>query len=44
MNKDGKVDSNDGNRAYEKLMEVLTYNLPSGSGFAAGFIGGVRSG
>ncbi|GAX12379.1 hypothetical protein FisN_1Hh313 [Fistulifera solaris] len=44
MNKDGKIDRGDGQLAYDKLMEVLTYNLPSGSGFAAGFIGGIRSG
>jgi uncharacterized membrane protein (Fun14 family) len=44
LNVDGKVDDKDGALAYNKLMEVLTYNLPAGSGFSAGFVGGIRSG
>ena len=44
LNDDGKVDSKDGAMAYNKVLEVLEYNLPSGSGFAVGFVSGVRSG
>jgi uncharacterized membrane protein (Fun14 family) len=44
FNKDGKVDTADGEVAYNKLMKVLQFNLPAGGGFAAGFVGGVRSG
>mmetsp|Transcript_18666 Transcript_18666/g.24492 ORF Transcript_18666/g.24492 Transcript_18666/m.24492 type:complete len:91 (+) Transcript_18666:318-590(+) len=44
LNKDGKVDEEDGKEAMNKLMEVFEYNLPSGSGFGVGFLGGLRSG
>ena len=44
LNQDGKVDAEDGKVIYNKLLEVLEFNLPSGSGFAAGFVGGVRMG
>jgi len=44
LNNDGKVDENDGHRIYKKMMEILTYNIPAGSGFSAGFIAGARSG
>ena len=44
LNKDGKVDSEDGQIGLEKVMEVLQYNLPAGGGFAAGFYGGIRTG
>jgi uncharacterized membrane protein (Fun14 family) len=44
LNQDGKVDRSDGELAYDKLMSVLQFNLPGGSGFAAGFVGGIRSG
>ena len=44
LNNDGKVDEEDGRQIYNKVMEVLTYNIPAGSGFGAGFIAGVRSG
>jgi uncharacterized membrane protein (Fun14 family) len=44
LNQDGKVDGSDGELAYDKLMSVLQFNLPGGSGFAAGFVGGIRSG
>jgi len=43
LNEDGKVDQEDGKMAYGKLMKVLTFNLPAGSGFAAGFVGGIRA-
>ncbi len=44
LNKDGKVDDKDANIAYNKVMEVLQFNMTGGSGFAAGFVGGMRSG
>ena len=44
LNKDGKVDSDDTKIAYNKVLHVLQYNMPAGGGFAAGFIGGIRSG
>jgi uncharacterized membrane protein (Fun14 family) len=44
LNADGAVDSKDGTIAYNKVLEVLQYNLPSGSGFAVGFVGGLRAG
>jgi uncharacterized membrane protein (Fun14 family) len=44
LNKDGKIDESDGAEAYKRVLGVLQFNLPAGSGFGAGFIGGVRSG
>ena len=44
LNDDGVVDAEDRALATKKLMEVLQFGLPSGSGFAAGFVGGLRSG
>jgi len=44
LNDDGKIDAADRSIASEKLMEVLQYNMPSGGGFAVGFLGGLRSG
>lgn len=44
LNKDGRIDRSDGELAYDKLMSVLQFSLPGGSGFAAGFVGGIRSG
>jgi len=44
LNKDGTVDKEDMEQASSKIMEVLQFNMPAGGGFAAGFIGGVRSG
>ena len=44
LNKDGKVDQGDMEQASGKLMEVLQFNMPGGGGFAAGFVGGIRSG
>jgi hypothetical protein len=41
---DGNVNEKDGQSLYTKLMEILTYNIPAGSGFGAGFIAGARSG
>jgi len=44
LNHDGKIDEKDTAIAYKKIMKVLSYELPAGSGFVAGFAGGVRSG
>lgn len=44
LNKDGKVNSKDTAIAAQKMMHILQYNLPAGTGFGAGFIGGIRSG
>jgi uncharacterized membrane protein (Fun14 family) len=44
LNKDGKVDTEDGKLIYNKVVKVLEFNLPAGGGFAAGFVGGLRSG
>lgn len=42
LNKDGKVDKSDFQQSFDKLMGVLTYNMPSGAGFVGGFLSGVR--
>mmetsp|Transcript_30898 Transcript_30898/g.71206 ORF Transcript_30898/g.71206 Transcript_30898/m.71206 type:complete len:82 (+) Transcript_30898:514-759(+) len=44
LNDDGKIDVQDGEMVYKKVMSVLQYNMPAGGGFAAGFVGGLRSG
>lgn len=44
LNKDGKVDQEDANMIYDYTVNKLQLNLPAGGGFAAGFIGGLRSG
>jgi uncharacterized membrane protein (Fun14 family) len=44
VNQDGVVDEKDMSLAYEYTMKKLTLNLPAGCGFAAGFVGGLRSG
>lgn len=44
LNKDGVVDDKDGKLAYDQVMEVLQFNMTGGSGFAAGFMGGLKSG
>eukprot|EP01031_Cornospumella_fuschlensis_P028289 gene28289-34157_t len=42
LNKDGKLDDKDAEAAFAKVQEVLGYNVPSGGGFTAGFIMGLR--
>jgi uncharacterized membrane protein (Fun14 family) len=42
LNKDGKVDKSDFQQSFDRLMGVLTYNMPSGAGFVGGFLSGVR--
>jgi len=44
FNKDGKIDAKDGEHAMDKVMEVLQFGMTGGAGFAAGFVGGLRSG
>jgi hypothetical protein len=44
LNSDGKVDKEDGDLAYNKVMKVLAFNLPAGGSFGAGFLGGLRTG
>ena len=44
LNKDGKVDKEDLNKASEDIMEVLSFGLPAGAGFGSGFIFGLRQG
>jgi uncharacterized membrane protein (Fun14 family) len=44
LDQDGKVGQDDVKIGYDKIMKILEYNLPAGSGFAAGFLGGLRSG
>lgn len=44
LNKDGKVDAEDGKAIYNHTLKVLEFNLPAGGGFAAGFLGGLRTG
>ncbi|KAG7394893.1 hypothetical protein PHYBOEH_004485 [Phytophthora boehmeriae] len=44
INKDGVFDTKDLDSMYKSLMTILEFNLPAGSGFAAGFMLGYRSG
>eukprot|EP01041_Mallomonas_annulata_P006691 gene6691-13555_t len=43
FNKDGKVDITDFQTAYGNVHSVLSYNMPQGGGFTAGFVAGLRS-
>jgi hypothetical protein len=44
LNKDGKIDREDGKIAKTKILQVLQFNMPAGGGFVAGFLGGLRTG
>jgi len=44
LNHDGKVDEQDLKLLYNKALQILTFNIPGGAGFATGFIGGLRAG
>ena len=44
LNKDGKIDKEDLNKASEDIMEVLSFGLPAGAGFGAGFLFGLKQG
>jgi hypothetical protein len=41
---DGVFDSKDVDDVYKKVMKVLEYSMPAGSGFALGFLVGFRAG
>jgi len=43
LNKDGRLDAKDVEVAYSKLNSVLSYNLPTGGGFSAGLLLGLRN-
>jgi len=42
VNKDGKLDANDLKIILKRTQNFLSYGLPSGSGFAAGFAAGLK--
>jgi uncharacterized membrane protein (Fun14 family) len=42
MNGDGVLDIKDGEMVYNKIMEVVGYQMPSGGGFGAGILMGLR--
>ena len=44
VNDDGKVDEQDVKIIYEKILDVVSFNMPAGSGFTGGFLAGVKSG
>mmetsp|Transcript_14310 Transcript_14310/g.28879 ORF Transcript_14310/g.28879 Transcript_14310/m.28879 type:complete len:227 (-) Transcript_14310:473-1153(-) len=44
LNKDGKVDKDDLDKASENILEVLQFGLPAGAGFGAGFVFGLKQG
>ena len=37
------MNTDDFQQSFDRIMGVLTYNMPSGAGFVGGFLGGVRS-
>ncbi len=43
INKDGKFDAEDFKHAYDKVVDVLGYQMPAGGGFTAGLIMGLRA-
>jgi FUN14 domain-containing protein 1 len=44
FNDDGQINAEDGKVGMNQLWKVLEFNMPAGGGFAAGFVGGIRSG
>lgn len=44
LNKDGQVDEKDAQEIMDKVYEILSFNIPAGSGFGAGFFMGIRAG
>ena len=44
VNNDGKVDMEDAKVGIQMAIDYLSFNMPSGGGFAAGFLAGLRSG
>jgi len=43
LNKDGEFDVKDVELGINKVKDVLSYNMPSGGGFSAGLLMGIRS-
>lgn len=43
LNNDGKIDAEDAKLAFSKLNGALSYNMPSGGGFTAGLLMGLRA-
>lgn len=43
VNHDGKVDAKDAEAAYAQLQKVLGYHMPTGGGFGAGLLMGLRA-
>eukprot|EP00594_Rhizosolenia_setigera_P012245 CAMPEP_0178955648 /NCGR_PEP_ID=MMETSP0789-20121207/9732_1 /TAXON_ID=3005 /ORGANISM="Rhizosolenia setigera, Strain CCMP 1694" /LENGTH=158 /DNA_ID=CAMNT_0020637323 /DNA_START=318 /DNA_END=794 /DNA_ORIENTATION=+ len=44
INDDGDVDEKDVQEITDKTVDILSYNLPAGSGFSVGFFMGVKAG
>lgn len=44
LDTNGTINERDGKILYDKALDVLGYNIPTGSGFAGGFLVGIRSG
>ena len=43
-NKDGKIDVEDAKVAFDDIMQVVGFNMPSGGGFTAGVLAGLKQG
>jgi uncharacterized membrane protein (Fun14 family) len=43
LNNDGRIDEKDLKLAFDKLNKKLSYNMPSGGGFTAGLLMGLRA-
>ena len=43
-NKDGKIDVEDAKVAFDDIMQVVGFNMPSGGGFTAGVVAGLAKG
>lgn len=44
LDKHGTLNGSDAKVGFDKILEVLQYNVPGTGGFVAGFLGGLRSG
>ena len=43
LNKDGRIDAEDGKLAFQRLNKALTFNMPAGGGFTAGLLYGLKN-
>ena len=43
VNEDGKLDEKDAEVAMKKAIDIVSYQMPSGSGFTAGLVMGLRA-